>query len=115
MSSTRVTVKELRDRLAQYPDDMRVVTIWPGHYNHGEAKIEGNLDGPDNLEVIRAWEVRSGWLYPPSYAYMDDDDESCEELLVISDVGVQWLEPFCPHYSKIATKPDERCVKCETE
>ena len=88
MSSTWVTVKELRDKLAQYPDNMKVVTIWPG-WEH-EASVEGNLDGPDQLEVIKAHEVRSGWLYPPPE--WSDEELQQEELLVISDVGVQWLE-----------------------
>lgn len=89
MSSTWVTVKELKRKLEKYPDEMKVATIWPGCNEDGEARVEGNLDGPDQMEVVRAYEVRSGWYYPvPEHTHELD----CQEVLVLSDVGVQWLE-----------------------
>lgn len=59
MSSDQVTVKQLREALAKYPDDMFVVTIHP---EQEDWQVEGTVDGPrlGDMDVV-LWEVRSGW------------------------------------------------------
>jgi hypothetical protein len=89
MSETRITVEELISKLSEYPPDMLAAVIYPGHADMGET--EGQLDGPKHFEVRKCTLARSGYHYPPDPSHIDDDFLE-HEVLVISDVGVQWLE-----------------------
>lgn len=89
MSEHRVTVSDMIHELSKYPPDMLTAVIYPGYATQGE--VEGQLDGPDNFEVRRVTLARSGYHYPPDPTHLDDELLSMD-VLVISDVGVQFLD-----------------------
>ncbi len=72
MSGNLVTVGELITKLSRYPSDMFVL-IPERHLRGEEARIEGNYDGPEHVQAVKAWEVRSGFLHPlPEHVCEED-------------------------------------------
>lgn len=87
MSVARITVAQLIERLRELPQDLPVGTLAP--VDRTEASIEGCIEGADLIDVVEAWEVRTGWIYPlPEHA----DKDFAEKVVVISGEGIQWLE-----------------------
>jgi hypothetical protein len=85
MSAHHITVRDLMLKLAQYPPDLQVCVIYPG-FADPDNWCEGKLAGPSEFEVVSVYEVRSGWDYP-----VPPDADPDRKVLVISDVGVQWV------------------------
>lgn len=70
MSATITTVKELKDWLKDYPDDMRVVI----DSDEPHDIYEGQFVGVEKPFVIRGYEVRTGWI-------LHSDKHDGEDLL----------------------------------
>ena len=70
MSSTQVTVRELIEKLNQYPDDMLVVI--DACWRDVIEMHEGMLDGPCSFNVIDIVDRRSGFN-PASICQKDHD------------------------------------------
>lgn len=90
MSATLITVKMLISKLQEFPEDMLVGVVSP--LEESDAKIEGNIEGISQFEVIKAWEVRTGWTYPPETAPTFGGEDMCTDILLLSDTGKEYLE-----------------------
>lgn len=85
MSTQIKTVSDLIQELLQFPLDYPIASIHP---NQDERQVEGELGHVHALEVVFALETRSGWKYP----VLDIMENETVPVLLISDVGKQWLE-----------------------
>lgn len=90
MSATLITVKKLKERLSEFPDD-RLVVVEAGVEGLENQRIEGIFDGP-NIFTMKVNEARTGFNPEEIAGDMYDDEDPWErEVVVLSSNTKYWI------------------------